>query len=98
MTNLDGANDSATQQKDVKSMTFEAALRELELIVRRIDSGSETLDMAVASFERGVALQKHCEQQLQDAKLKIEKVIKNSKDHIEHEEITSLAGDKISES
>lgn len=64
--------------QEIEALTFEEALKELEHIVKKIDSGTETLDSAVASFERGSALKAYCEQKLQDARLKIEKVVKAS--------------------
>lgn len=63
-----------TQSKSIEKMTFEQALSELEEIVKKIDTGQENLADAVASFERGVLLKKHCESMLKDAKLKIEKI------------------------
>lgn len=64
-------------------MSFEDALGELEEIVRKIDTGEEKLADAVASFERGVKLKKHCEKLLGDAKLKIEKVVKADGEKLE---------------
>ncbi len=63
-----------TQSKSIEKMSFEAALAELEEIVRKIDTGQEDLANAVESFERGVLLKKHCESMLKNAKLKIEKI------------------------
>ena len=63
-----------TQSKAIEKMSFEAALAELEEIVRKIDTGQEDLANAVESFERGVVLKKHCESMLKNAKLKIEKI------------------------
>ena len=44
-------------------------------IVRKIDTGQEDLAAAVESFERGMSLKSHCEKMLQNAKLKIEKIV-----------------------
>ena len=63
-----------TQSKAIEKMSFEAALAELEEIVRKIDTGEEDLASAVENFERGVLLKKHCESMLKNAKLKIEKI------------------------
>ena len=63
-----------TQSKAIEKMSFEAALAELEEIVRKIDTGQEDLANAVESFERGVLLKKHCESMLKNAKLKMEKI------------------------
>jgi exodeoxyribonuclease VII small subunit len=65
-----------TDKKTIENISFEAALLELEEIVRKIDTGAENLADAVASFERGVALKNHCEKILKEAELKIEKITK----------------------
>lgn len=70
-------------EKSTNNMSFEDALSELEEIVRKIDTGEEKLADAVASFERGVKLKKHCEKMLGDAKLKIEKIVKTDGDNLE---------------
>lgn len=64
--------------KSIENMSFEEALNELEEIVRKIDTGQESLAEAVGSFERGVILKNHCEKMLKEAKLKIEKITLNS--------------------
>ena len=46
-----------TQSKAIEKMSFEAALAELEEIVRKIDTGEEDLASAVENFEGGVLAQ-----------------------------------------
>jgi exodeoxyribonuclease VII small subunit len=67
------ANPSETLPA-VESLSFEAALSELESIVRGLESGSAQLDAAVASYERGAALKRHCEGKLKQAEAKIQKL------------------------
>lgn len=64
--------------KSIKNMSFEEGLKELESIVRRLDSGQESLEMAVISYERASELKSLCESKLAQAKLKIEKVSKSA--------------------
>ncbi len=59
---------------DIAKLGFEEAMRELEDIVRRLESGQVKLDDAVKAYERGAALRKHCESKLADAKMKVEKI------------------------
>lgn len=73
--------------KSIEKMSFEEALAELEEIVNKIDTGQESLADAVASFEKGVALKKHCEKMLKEAKLKIEKVTITTENKIEFTEV-----------
>lgn len=65
-----------TELKSIKNMSFEEALKELENIVRRLDTGQESLEDAISSYERASELKTLCESKLAEAKLKIEKVSK----------------------
>ncbi|MEK9678501.1 MAG: exodeoxyribonuclease VII small subunit [Rhodospirillaceae bacterium] len=59
---------------DIKKFSFEEALEELEEIVSNLEQGSNKLDDAIQSFERGTLLKKHCEAKLKDARDRIEKI------------------------
>ncbi len=65
---------------DVKAMTFEAALGELETIVKRLEDGKAPLAESIAIYERGEALKSHCEGLLKAAEARIEKItLKNGR-------------------
>ncbi len=76
--------------KKIEDMSFEEALKELENSVKKIDQGTESLDASIEAFERGTLLKAHCEKKLQEAKLKIEKIVQKSDGSIAAEEINSL--------
>ena len=59
---------------NLAALSFEEALAELEKIVRNLEDGKIRLDEAVAAYERGAALKKHCEAKLREAQLKVEKI------------------------
>ena len=59
---------------DIKEMSFEAALRELEGIVGKLESGQAPLAESIAIYERGEALKAHCEALLKAAEMRIEKI------------------------
>ena len=61
--------------KDIASMSFEDALRELEGIVKQLEQGQVKLDEAITAYERGALLKKHCEQKLAEAKMKVDKIV-----------------------
>lgn len=63
-----------TQQSPIENLSFEQALGELEQIVKTLETGQAPLEDSIASYERGVALKKHCESKLRDAQAKIEKI------------------------
>ena len=58
----------------INEMSFEQALGELEEIVARLESGEATLEDAIAVYERGSLLKKHCETKLNEAKSKVDKI------------------------
>ena len=59
---------------DISAMNFETALRELESIVEKLESGKIDLEQSIAIYERGEQLKKHCEKLLKDAEARIEKI------------------------
>ena len=52
--------------------SFEAALAELETIVRDMEAGSLTLEQSLAAYQRGTQLLKFCQGQLAAAEQKIQ--------------------------
>ena len=63
-----------TAPKDVATLSFEEALTELETIVGRLEQGKASLDDAIAAYERGSALKRHCEAKLREAREKVERI------------------------
>jgi exodeoxyribonuclease VII small subunit len=54
--------------------SFEAAISELEQVVRTLEDGTTSLDAALAAYERGVGLLKCCYQHLRLAEQRILKL------------------------
>ena len=54
---------------------FEAAMKELEDIVQRLERGELRLDESLALFERGVTLTRDCRQSLDQAELKVRNLL-----------------------
>ena len=63
-----------TGNDDIKMMSFEAALAQLEEIVGKLESGRAPLAESIAIYERGEALKAHCETLLRTAEARIEKI------------------------
>jgi exodeoxyribonuclease VII small subunit len=64
-------------ENDIVKLSFEDALKELEALKVKMESGNIPLDDALTLFERGNALKAHCEGILANAKMKVEKIIDN---------------------
>ena len=61
-------------QADVKKLTFERAIEELESIVKRLEDGKVPLEESVAIYERGEALKRRCEELLRQAEARVDKI------------------------
>jgi exodeoxyribonuclease VII small subunit len=59
---------------DIADLSFEAALTELETLVRRMESGTVKLDEAVTAYERGMQLRALCASKLEQARLRVEQI------------------------
>ena len=61
-------------QVDVKKLSFERAIEELETIVKRLEDGKVPLEESVAIYERGEALKRRCEELLRQAEARVDKI------------------------
>jgi exodeoxyribonuclease VII small subunit len=66
-----------TETADIKTMSFEAALTELETIVDRLEKGDVELEASILIYERGEALRAHCDGLLRQAEARVEKITLN---------------------
>ena len=48
---------------EIATMSFEDAMKELEAVVSRLESGNASLEDSIKLYERGAALRAHCAQQ-----------------------------------
>jgi exodeoxyribonuclease VII small subunit len=64
----------AKDVSDIKTMNFERALKELELIVGKLERGDVELEESIEIYERGEALRDHCDRLLKAAEAKVEKL------------------------
>ncbi|HEX7006788.1 MAG TPA: exodeoxyribonuclease VII small subunit [Alphaproteobacteria bacterium] len=60
---------------DIVAMSFEAALAELEGIVKQLEKGEGSLENAINAYQRGAALKRHCEIKLREAQERVEKIV-----------------------
>ena len=63
-------SDDAT----ISDLSFEDALKRLETIVHRLESGEASLDESISLYAEGDRLRSQCEKRLQDAQARIEKI------------------------
>ena len=63
-----------TETKPIEKLNYEQAYAELEAVVSALETGEQSLDEALALFERGQGLTKHCAELLDKAELKVQKL------------------------
>ena len=62
------------KEKNLEQITFEEAIKELENIVDDLERGEVSLEEAVSAYERGSKLKTICQERLNDARMKVEKI------------------------
>ncbi len=76
--------------ESLEKLSFEDALAELEKIVSNLETGKTGLEESISSYERGIALKKHCEKKLKEAQEKIEKITINEDGSARTETFTEI--------
>ena len=59
----------------IDALPFDDALAELQRTVAELEAGGQPLEVAIALYERGVALQARCERLLGDAELRVQQLV-----------------------
>ncbi len=59
----------------VGELSFEDALKELETVVHRLESGSAPLEESIALYARGAELRRHCEDKLKAAEERVAQIV-----------------------
>ena len=68
------ASAMSEQRDAITELSFEAALKRLEEIVRKLESGEASLDESIELYGEGDRLKQQCEARLQAAQARIEKI------------------------
>jgi len=71
-------NQKQASGQDVAALSFEEALSELEQIVRGLESGQQKLEDAIAAYERGAALRRHCQAKLAEAEARVAAIVERA--------------------
>lgn len=75
--------DSAARDATIESLTFDAALTELERTVATLEAGGTPLETTIELYERAVALEAHCSRLLADARLRMERLVERGGGRLE---------------
>ncbi len=63
------------QGAPITELSFEQALRALEDVVRQLEGGEVPLEESISLYERGEDLRRHCQARLDQAQVRIEKIV-----------------------
>lgn len=74
----DGAGTGTGEGSGVAGLSFDAALAELDGVVKALESGGQPLEEALVLYERGVALHEHCARLLADAELRVRRLVERA--------------------
>ena len=77
---------------DTSIKDFEAAIAELESVVKKLEEGDLPLEQSLALYERGVQLSRFCHTQLEEAERRIE--ILNERGELKPAPASLAAGDE----
>ena len=61
-----------------KKLDYEAAVKELETLVEKLEQGDISLEESLALYERGVLLTRDCQESLQAAEQKVKMLLQQS--------------------
>jgi exodeoxyribonuclease VII small subunit len=75
LPDMDEGNTAAPPAQNIGQMSFEQALAALEQIVQARERGDVPLDQSISLYERGEALRAACQQRLDAAQARIERIV-----------------------
>ena len=62
-------------EKEKVEVSFEENMKELETIVKELESGDTKLDDAIEKFQKAMTLAKECDEKLKNAEENISKIL-----------------------
>ncbi len=75
---MSSASEGDSRSPRSAGLSFEDALAELERIVRGLEGGQQKLEDAIAAYERGAALRRHCEAKLAEAEARVQAIVERA--------------------
>ena len=63
---------------DKKELTFEHAMKELEVIVEQLEKGDVPLEEAISYYKEGMKLSKMCHEKLQNVEQQMEQILREN--------------------
>ena len=70
---------------EIKDMTFEEAIGELEDLVMKLESGNLDLDSSLKIYEQAVELRDRCRSILEESERKVQKLMASANGNVKEE-------------
>lgn len=70
-----GEAEAGELPAEIRKMSFEKALKALEVIVQRLEGGEVSLEDSIEIYGRGTLLKRHCEAKLRAAQERVDKIV-----------------------
>jgi exodeoxyribonuclease VII small subunit len=62
-------------EDDITTLTYEAALAELDTLITKLEGGSIALEEAIGAYERGAKLAQHCAELLERTDQRVQQLV-----------------------
>ncbi|HUZ69663.1 MAG TPA: exodeoxyribonuclease VII small subunit [Candidatus Saccharimonadales bacterium] len=62
-------------EDDISTLTYEAALAELDALIAKLEGGSIALEEAIGAYERGAVLAQHCAALLERTEQRVNQLV-----------------------
>lgn len=69
--------EPTTAATTIESLSFEAAMSELEQLVAQLESGRASLEDSILLYERGAKLKAHCDARLKAAQMRVDQIVES---------------------
>jgi exodeoxyribonuclease VII small subunit len=70
--------DEGPKNGEVASLSFDQAFAELQSVVGELEQGGLTLERSIELYERGVGLHERCAALLNDAELRVQRLLERA--------------------
>ena len=76
---MSGEEKVQEQGAEIGQMSFEDSMKELEDLVKQLESWQLDLDKSLEVYERATALRDHCRKILDESERKVQKIMQNGR-------------------
>ncbi|MCD6520952.1 MAG: exodeoxyribonuclease VII small subunit [Anaerolineae bacterium] len=72
----------------IESLSFEDSYARLEEVIQKLEAGNLSLEESIALYEEGMQLAEHCGRKLDDAQLRVTKLLSDVAEELEKDSLS----------